>query len=71
MTTQIPEEDKEHVDKICKMGQGSACCRYLGMGENGFECFKTDAHTKMWIDGRVNRMTAKSDNCPGYGVKNA
>jgi hypothetical protein len=54
----------EYRSTVCKIGQGSECCRYLTCGAQGFNCEK---HTSLaWtIDGRVDQMTAKGDNCGG------
>lgn len=54
---------KEHVEKVCKIGQGKNCCRYLLFGM-GFECGKTGP-LKGVIDSKVEYMTAQSDNCEG------
>jgi hypothetical protein len=71
-----PTEDKsqqamplEYVNATCKMGQGHACCRYLGANADGFACLK---HTglKDMLDARVahETMNARGDNCPGYNL---
>ena len=48
------------------MGQGAGCCRYIiAHPDNGIICAKnTSLHTR--LDRRVERMTAKGDNCNGY-----
>jgi len=60
------------VEEICKIGKGSACCRYLVGGAQGFECAK---HTTMkaTIDRRVEAgsFTARGDNCTGLGLRRA
>ena len=68
MNAQIQKQDAnlvpdDHWKKICRMGQGSDCCRYLAMGSDGFCCEK---HTGIGrsIDQRTD-MSAKSDNCTG------
>lgn len=55
-----------HVNTICKIGQGADCCRYLTMGPDGFCCEKHRVH-KSTLDARArNRtMVAISDNCDG------
>lgn len=56
----------DFIKATCKIGQGHACCRYLGCGPRGFECLKlTD--TKAYLDKRVaeGTMTARADNCEG------
>lgn len=59
--------NEKYVDDVCKMGQGADCCRYLGRGEDGWECFK-ESGLKATIDARVD-MTAKSDNCKGFEIE--
>ena len=54
----------EEVKTICKLGQGTECCRYLVCGTSGFECVKgTD--TGRFLDSRVAKgtITARGDNC--------
>ena len=62
----------EHIENICKIGQGGECCRYLICGAGGFECAK---HTELKdvIDQRVsnNIMTAQGNNCEGYPGKHS
>lgn len=60
--------DADHVHDVCKIGQGSDCCRYLTCGAKGFSCAKgTDL--KAYLDFRVSchTMTAEGDNCEGRG----
>lgn len=59
---------KDHVKTVCKMGQGEKCCRYLGMGEHGFECLKKDELHKASIDLKwaTESHVAQGDNCDGY-----
>lgn len=57
----IPDDT---LKEVCKMGQRADTCRYIIVGEHGIVCAK---HTK-WqalIDGRVDQMVAKGDNCEG------
>jgi len=56
----------KHVKEICKIGQGSACCRYLMVGNSGFECGKLTG-LKTLLDDRVRFKTivARGDNCEG------
>lgn len=58
----IPDDT---LKEVCKMGQRGDCCRYIIVDpELGIVCAK---HTK-WqalIDGRVDQMVAKGDNCEG------
>lgn len=58
--------DDSYVNDVCKIGQGSDCCRYLMMGSGGFECAKASAMMRNAIDARASRMTAKGDNCSGF-----
>lgn len=57
---------KETLTDVCKLGQGSDCCRYITAGAAGIECAK---HTglKAIIDKRVEEgtFTAQGDNCEG------
>ncbi len=58
----------EHVGKVCRIGQGHECCRYLMMGTKGFECAKVaEIGVKALLDQRVaeETMTARGDNCDG------
>ena len=58
----------EHVGKVCRIGQGHECCRYLMMGTKGFECAKVAGiGVKALLDKRVaeETMTARGDNCDG------
>lgn len=60
-------DSQQHIENICKIGQGEECCRYLLCGPNGFECAK---HSKLKniIDQRANSnlMAAKGNNCEGF-----
>lgn len=56
--------DITYVKDVCKPGYGSATCRYLVAGGQGFECAKLTS-LKSVIDSRVNQMHAKGDNCDG------
>lgn len=55
---------KNYVKEVCKIGQGAACCRYLGAGTNGLECLKLDIDFAPLVDKRTD-MVAKGDNCEG------
>jgi hypothetical protein len=63
----IPEA---YFKKICKIGQGADCCRYLGCGKDGFECLK-NTELQGILDKRAEdkSMSAQADNCAGYDVK--
>ncbi len=56
-----------HLMNICKLGQGAECCKYLGSGEEGFECMKADPARKATVDvaWAHTRHVAQGDNCPG------
>ncbi len=56
---------KNHIHSVCKIGQGSSCCRYLLFGKY-FECGKTDDIAKASLDSKVDKMTAKADGCSGW-----
>lgn len=60
----------EHVRDICKLGQKSACCRYLVIGANGFECMKI-TEMKGYLDSRVAMKTiiSRGDNCNGRTIE--
>ena len=56
---------EEHLREVCKIGQGKACCRYMGVSDR-FECLKHSS-VKDALDSRArnNTMTAQGDNCDG------
>lgn len=58
----------DHVKNVCKIGQGSLCCRYLVMGTEGFECGRMSGMEEV-IDNRIHSMTAKGNNCGGKTIK--
>lgn len=60
----------KNIRDVCKIGQGSLCCRYLTVGVNGFECEKKGA-LKSLLDHRVqiNAIVAKGDNCDGKSIE--
>jgi hypothetical protein len=62
----LPPLTKEHMDFVCRPGQGAGTCRYLTTSAKGFGCEK---HTELadYLDERVrtNSMTAQGDNCEG------
>jgi hypothetical protein len=55
----------EHLKEVCKIGQGKACCRYIGLSD-GWACLKHSS-LKDTLDARVRSktMTAQGDNCEG------
>lgn len=67
MGLQYPDND--YVKKVCKIGQEAACCRYLTMSAKGWSCEKLHPEGKAMLDARVNKMSAKGDNCEGLGSR--
>lgn len=64
----MSEISREHRDAVCRIGQGTACCRYLMFdGELGFVCAK-GTNLQATLDHRAGtgQMTAVGDNCPGW-----
>lgn len=61
--------DQTHLKQVCKPG-AEACCAYLIVGAEGFECGKVLSTIKGQIDLRLaeGTMHAIGDNCPGYGA---
>ena len=55
-----------HAHRVCRIGQGNACCRYLVVGSGGFECAKFSS-LRQTLDNRVaaGSITAIGDNCDG------
>jgi hypothetical protein len=61
----------EHVGKVCRIGQGHECCRYLMMGTKGFECAKVaEIGVKALLDQRVaeETMTPGAASAGGGGA---
>jgi len=57
--------DKEHLNDICKMGQGAECCRYIIYDPCvGITCAKLTS-LKQTLDDKAGTMRAKADNCEG------
>lgn len=58
--------NQQHVNDVCKPGEGGATCRYLVVGQRGFECEKYGSLRRI-LDNRVEKgeMAAKGDNCGG------
>jgi hypothetical protein len=56
----------DHIKNVCKIGQGNACCRYLTVAPNGWNCEKHSS-LKALLDRRVEADTivAQGDNCEG------
>ena len=61
--------DKKHLDEVCLLGGREKTCRYLTMGQDGFQCVKKEPSLKATLDERGDSMTAQGDNCDGieYG----
>lgn len=57
----------DDIEKVCGLGSGEKCCRYLGMGPKGWQCLKHSSFREM-IDARMaaGQMVAKGDNCEGF-----
>jgi len=58
---------EEHIENICKRGQGKETCRYLTVRPNGWACAKLDPAIKYVLDSLVlaNRTKSHGDNCDG------
>jgi hypothetical protein len=57
---------QEHFRKVCKAGQGAACCRYLTASAKGICCEKLSALRPVF-DAKAERgdFVARGDNCEG------
>jgi hypothetical protein len=57
----------DYIKQVCKIGQGAACCRYLGVGQDGLECLKVDPGIKKVVDKSwaTTEHVAQGDNCDG------
>ena len=66
----IDQDAKKHALDVCKMGKGSACCKYLVAGTKGLES-KVDPADKKVIDDNwaVTPHVAQGDNCKGYKIE--
>ncbi|MHA2065069.1 MAG: hypothetical protein ACXABY_11900 [Candidatus Thorarchaeota archaeon] len=61
------EITNEHLKKVCKLGQGKDCCRFIiTTPEDGIVCGKDDPLYKQALNKRLPKMTAKGDNCKGW-----
>jgi hypothetical protein len=49
---------------VCKIGQGSECCRYLTIGREGWSCERYSDLGRQ-INANQSKMTAKGINCEG------
>lgn len=61
----------QHVRDVCKIGQKSACCRYLTGDGLGLHCAKHNAALARLINARVacHMFKAQGDNCRGKPVE--
>jgi len=67
LKTRMPETiDSQHVDTVCKIGEGEATCAFLLVGGPNFSCAKYTQHEETPRN-RVEEgsMGAKRDNCSG------
>ena len=61
--TEVQMSDDE-AKKICKLGQGSECCAFLVVGQNGFECIRMSYPANSSIFSRLEQGTM---NAKGQG----
>lgn len=56
-----------YIRDVCKIGQGSKCCKYLLMAPTGFECAKSNPGEKEMIDinWALHAHVSQGDNCEG------
>lgn len=61
----------DRLKEICRMGQGSACCRYLLADGDGIHCGKLVSIWARQIDDRVRRgmFNAIGNNCEGISME--
>ncbi len=64
--SELKSVPRGHVHRVCLMGHGNLCCRYLVMGAKGFECAKLSS-LRQTIDTKADAgtMVAIADNCDG------
>ena len=60
----MPEISREMLETVCLIGKMAKCCRYIIASGDGITCAKYTS-LKHTIDARVDKMTAKGDNCNG------
>lgn len=62
--------DREYTKSVCKIGQGTDCCRYLTMHPDGWSCEKHSEMSK-YLDYRVaiGTFKARGDNCSGKDAR--
>lgn len=55
-----------HVNDVCRLGQGTDCCRYLLLGRDGWECGKlTPIAASIDLQVLDGHMKSAGDNCDG------
>ena len=63
------EIENDYLINVCLMGQREKCCRYILVDpEEGIICAKGSPVMKASLDARVDKMTAKGDNCEGWDL---
>jgi len=64
-----PLDESGWLKRVCRIGEGHACCRYVTMDGDGFDCAK-HGEFRAHLDHRVSMETinARGDNCPGLGA---
>jgi len=67
----MTEPEHNHVEMICRIGQGADCCRYLIATKRGFCCAKKHADAKVVLDQRaaLHKIRARADNCDGFPMQ--
>lgn len=55
--------EKLDPEKLCRLGQGPATCRYLGVGGSGWQCLRGTAIAEQ-IDARVARGDFNAQGTP-------
>ncbi len=70
MTSNLISNFDERLDRVCKIGQHTACCRWLSRGRDGYLCAKLDPVWSADIARTfaAGQMSARGDNCPGLPV---
>jgi hypothetical protein len=54
-----------NLKNICKVGQGSDCCKYLLCDREGFQCAKTGGLKDFVDQNWDSEKVAQGDNCSG------
>lgn len=61
--------NKDRLHRVCRIGKGADCCKYITCGPMGFCCEKKTT-MKVSIDAAALRgMTAQGDNCEGLPLE--